>query len=104
MKTTIIGSDKPISKAAQDILRPEWEKMQAFLEETKPIGTDPNTDPVFFRKDLSGRDMHYSIFLSDLIHDEDEHEDDEEFLEWIEGAEIGDEYTEFNNRKYTRTA
>lgn len=82
MKTTIIGSGK----------------------QPQQLGTNPNTDPVFFRKDLSGRDGHYSIFLSDLIHDESEHEDDEEFIEWAENAEIGDEYTEFNNRTYIRTS
>lgn len=85
MKTTIIGSGK--TTAPQ-----------------QTIGRPVDTDPVFFKKDLSGRDGHYSIFLSDLIHDESEHEDDEEFIEWAENAEIGDEYTEFHNKTYTRTS
>lgn len=110
-----IAGHKPLSKEAQDILRPEWEAMQKFLAGELPTivgGTNHAIgDPVFFCKDESGRGGSYSIFMTELVEqvqeDDDEFDDEdekEEFLDWIESAEVGDEYTEFNNRTYTRTA
>lgn len=55
---------------------------------------------LFNRVDLSGRGMHYNIDLIHIYNDEDEHEDNDEFFSWLQSAASGDEYTEFNNRKY----
>ena len=55
----------------------------------------------YFVRDLSGRDGHYETRYTDLRDDEN-FNDDEEFLDWLNSNEEGDEYTEFNNVKITR--
>lgn len=55
----------------------------------------------FFVKDLSGRGGHYtSTFAALLANDE---LNDDEFIDWMHSAEVGDTYTEFNNQTITRT-
>jgi len=82
-----------------------YEEGHEILEELKKI--IPNMEivtvrmPMFLCKDKSGRDMHYEITFDDLA--KDEATEDDEFCEWLYNAEVGDEYTEFNNRTYTRT-
>lgn len=61
-------------------------------------------EPIFLVTDLSGRGGTYNANQSDLVNNPDEHEDDDEFLEWVFDAEIGDRYTEFNDRTYTRVS
>lgn len=60
--------------------------------------TDQQT---YFVKDLSGRSGHYNTTFADLLADDELN--DEEFIEWLHAAQVGDTYNEFNNQTITRT-
>ncbi len=55
----------------------------------------------FLVKDLSGIGGHYQTNQTELENDK-EFIDDANFFEWLDDAEIGDTYNEFNNVRITR--
>lgn len=62
-----------------------------------------HTSERYFVKDKSGRSGHYKATYSDLLEIAKE-EDSDEFNDWINENEVGDEFTEFNNKTITRTS
>lgn len=64
---------------------------------------EENNTMKFFRKDLSGRDGHYTLTLEELIEDylgNEDYEAEDEFgdslIEWAENSEIGDSWESYN--------
>lgn len=94
------GNETSCIMADDDIVKSEalWTNAQ----ESQAVEPAP-VMPTFFKKDKSGRDGSYEISFDDLIEEEEEEiEENEEFADWLYNAEVGDEYTEFNDRTYTR--
>lgn len=54
----------------------------------------------YFVKDLSGRSGHYETTFAHLLADDELNDD--EFIEWLHAAQVGETYNEFNNQTITR--